>query len=144
LPVEATVRLARHKLLIGRSVHDRKEALAAAAAGADYITFGHVFPTTSHPGLPPHGLTELADIVNAVDVPVIAIGGITVDNLSVVLATGCAGIAVISAILAQPDPRDAAARLRAALDDSAHRFRLKPRFELPGKDHAPDRQPTTV
>ena len=54
----------------------------------------------------------------------LAIGGITVDNLDDVLATGCAGIAVISAILADPDPRDAAARLRAALDASPHQPRI--------------------
>ena len=73
--------LAAGRLLVGRSVHGMAEAVAAADAGADYLTFGHVFPTTSHPGLPPRGLEELAAIVEAVEVPVLAIGGITVDNL---------------------------------------------------------------
>src|SRR5262249_50565354 len=114
LPVDAAVRLGAGRLLVGRSVHSESDARSAAAAGADYVTFGHVFPTTTHPGLPPHGLDELARVVDAVEVPVLAIGGITVDNLADVLATGCAGIAVISAILAQPDPRAAAARLREA------------------------------
>lgn len=126
LPVHAAVQLANGSLVVGRSVHSLTEAQQAAAEGADYVTFGHVFPTTSHPGLPPHGLDELRDIVHAVDVPVLAIGGITTANLDAVLATGCAGIAVISAILGQAQPRTAAQRLREALDASAH----TPRAEL--------------
>ena len=144
LPVDAAVRLAAGRTLIGRSVHSLPEALAAAEAGADYLTFGHVFPTTSHPGLPPHGLTELAEIVHAVNVPVLAIGGITADNLDSVLQTGCAGIAVISAIMADPEPDRAARRLRSALDASTH----QPRYSFPmparGEPHAAHRQPTTV
>jgi thiamine-phosphate pyrophosphorylase len=119
MPVDAAVSLADGRALIGRSVHGLDEAIRVAEAGADYVTFGHVFPTSTHPGLPPRGLHELRAIVEAVDVPVLAIGGITVDNLDEVLATGCAGVAVISAILSNPDPCDAAARLRRALDGSA-------------------------
>jgi thiamine-phosphate diphosphorylase len=140
LPVAAAVQLARGRLVVGRSVHGLAEAQAAAAAGADYVTFGHVFPTTSHPGLPPHGLAELRAIVDSVDVPVLAIGGITVDNLDAVLQTGCAGIAVISAILASTDPREAARRLRDAMDSSPH----TPRFELRREANAAHRQPTVV
>jgi thiamine-phosphate pyrophosphorylase len=143
LPVAAVVQLAAQKLVIGRSVHGLAEAQAAAAAGADYLTFGHVFPTTTHPGLPPHGLAELAEIVAAVDVPVLAIGGITVDNLDAVLHTGIAGIAVISAILADADPGRAAARLRAALDSSPHTPR-HPFITPRDSTHAAHRQPTAV
>jgi len=144
LPVAAAVHLATGQLMVGRSVHSLAEASAAAAAGADYLTFGHVFPTTSHPGLPPHGLVELAAIVQAVDVPVLAIGGITVANLDEVLGTGCAGIAVISAILSDSNPTRAAARLRAVLDASVD----QPRYPFPTpvrrQSHAADRQPTIV
>ncbi|HEY0584111.1 MAG TPA: thiamine phosphate synthase [Chloroflexota bacterium] len=142
LPVDAAVRLANSRVLVGRSVHGLDEATQAAAAGADYLTFGHVFPTTSHPGLPPRGLAELEAIVQAVDVPVLAIGGITVDNLDHVLATGCAGIAVISAILADADPRWAASQLRRALDASSH----QPKLIFPHRRdrHAAYRQPTAV
>jgi thiamine-phosphate pyrophosphorylase len=118
MPVDTAVQLAQGRLKVGRSVHSLAEAVTAADAGADYVTFGHVYPTTTHPGLPPRGLEALHTIVQAVDVPVIAIGGITVDNLADVLATGCAGVAVISAILSNPDPRCASARLRQALDYS--------------------------
>jgi thiamine-phosphate pyrophosphorylase len=124
LPVAAAVHLAAGRLLVGRSVHSLAEATRAAADGADYVTFGHVFPTTTHPGLPPHGLIELAEIVQAVDVPVLAIGGISTENVDDVLATGAAGVAVISAILSDADPTHAAGRLRAALDRSPHTPRM--------------------
>ena len=139
LPVGVAARVAQQRLLVGRSVHGLAEAQAAVAEGADYLTFGHVFPTQSHPGLPPHGLQELAHVVAAVDVPVLAIGGITSHNLEPVLATGCAGIAVISAILSATDPRSAAAQLRLALDSSVHRPRI--RF---GEPHESHRQPAAV
>jgi thiamine-phosphate pyrophosphorylase len=147
LPVDAAVRLAQGRILVGRSVHSLQEAQSAAAAGADYLTFGHVYPTTTHPGLPPRGLAELAAIVQAVDVPVLAIGGITVDNLDDVLATGCAGIAVISAILSSTDLTRAAADLRSALDASAHQaLRSFPVAPKPAQrqPYAAHRQPTAV
>jgi thiamine-phosphate diphosphorylase len=139
LPVGVAARVAERRLLVGRSVHGLAEAQTAVAEGADYLTFGHVFPTQSHPGLPPHGLEELRQVVETVDVPVLAIGGISTHNLEPVLATGCAGIAVISAILSAVDPRSAAAQLRQALDFSAHR----PRIPF-GEQHESHRQPAAV
>ena len=139
LPVDAAAKLGTGRLLVGRSVHGLDEAIAAARAGADYLTFGNVFPTSTHPGLPPRGLDQLASIVAAVDVPVLAIGGITADNLARVLGTGCAGIAVISAILSADAPDRAAATLRAALDA----YPGTPRIFLRTPDAA-HRQPTTV
>jgi thiamine-phosphate diphosphorylase len=139
LPVGVAARVAQQRLLVGRSVHGLAEAQAAVTEGADYLTFGHVYPTQSHPGLPPHGLEELRQVVETVDVPVLAIGGISTHNLEPVLATGCAGIAVISAILSAIDPRLAAAQLRQALDSSAHR----PRIPF-GEQHESHRQPAAV
>ncbi len=69
LPVDAAVKLAAGRALVGRSVHALDEALSVASLGADYVTFGHVFPTSSHPGLPPRGLDQLRAIVDAVDIP---------------------------------------------------------------------------
>lgn len=102
--------------LVGCSVRSIQEALAAAREGADYITFGNVFATASHPGFPPKGLEGLRDVVRCSSVPVLAVGGITLDNLEEVLATGCAGVAVIGAILEAPDPGAAALAFRRALD----------------------------
>jgi len=108
------------------------------------VTFGHVFPTSSKPGLPPQGVRILAGIVAAVDVPVLAIGGINVANLEQVLATGCAGIALISAILSASDPGQAARQLRQALDASPHRPRCPFPITSAEVSHAPNRQPTAV
>lgn len=102
--------------LLGVSVHSIEDAVRAARDGADYVTFGHVFPTWSHEHEAPRGLAALAAVVAAVEVPVLAIGGITAARVADVLATGCAGIAVISAVLAADDPAGAARALRTALD----------------------------
>src|SRR5205823_1458169 len=137
LPVPDAVALADRRLIVGRSVHSLAEAVEAAERGADYVTFGHVFPTTTHPGVPPRGLSQLEEIVRAVDVPVLAIGGITVENLADVLATGCAGVAVISAILSAANPSEAAASMRRALDASQYHPRI-PWRQVP---HAAHHQP---
>lgn len=102
--------------LVGRSVHTVEDALQAAADGADYVTFGHIFPSASHPVEPPVGLDRLRDVVTRIEAPVLAIGGIDATNAADVLATGAAGIAVISAILRADDPGRATAELRAILD----------------------------
>ncbi len=118
LPVAVARRLAGGRVLVGRSVHSVEEARQAAADGAQYLTFGHVYPSSSKEGLAPRGTAQLAAVVAAVDVPVLAIGGITAANLAEVLDTGCAGIAVISAILSAADPERAARGLRDAMDAS--------------------------
>lgn len=109
--------------VVGVSVHSLQEATVAVVAGADYVTFGHVFPTGSKPGLPSRGLEALAEIVAAVEVPVLAIGGITAANVGQVLQTGCAGVAVIRALLQEADPQRAAAALREAMERTAARPR---------------------
>jgi thiamine-phosphate pyrophosphorylase len=82
--------------LIGRSVHARDEAIAAAAAGGlDYLLFGTVFPTASKPGRGATGVSALADVVAATAVPVLAVGGVTPDNVGEVAAAGAAGFAAI-------------------------------------------------
>jgi thiamine-phosphate diphosphorylase len=102
-------------LQLGASVHGVVRATRAAAEGADWLTFGHVFATSSHPGEPPHGLDELARVVEAAHCPVIAIGGIGPDQVSAVLAAGAAGVAVMSAILTASDPGQVTRLLRSHL-----------------------------
>lgn len=109
--------------LVGVSVHGLDEALVAAHEGADYVTFGHVYPTASKPGLPPLGVRELAEIVESVEVPVLAVGGIDRSNVSEVLRTGASGISVISAILTARDPEKAVRELRREIDGSGGRPR---------------------
>ncbi|MDA1094490.1 MAG: thiamine phosphate synthase [Acidobacteria bacterium] len=82
--------------VIGRSVHNLSEALAAeASGGVDYLTFGTVFPSRSKPDVAPQGATALAALVRATRVPVLAIGGVAVDNTGDVFRAGASGVAAI-------------------------------------------------
>jgi thiamine-phosphate diphosphorylase len=88
--------LAPADFLIGRSVHTRSEAVAAAESGVDYLVAGTVYPTASKPeAWPLLGVDGLRDLVRAVDVPVLAIGGVTADNVKDIAASGAAGVAAI-------------------------------------------------
>ena len=103
-------------LLAGRSVHSLEAARRAQAEGVDYVVFGTVFVSETHADAAPAGVRALADVCEAVPVPVIAIGGITKDRIPGVLTAGASGIAVIRAVLAGSDARAAASELRDALD----------------------------
>ena len=105
-------------LSIGVSVHSIESAVQVEAEGADWITFGHVFPTASHPDVTPRGVAALAQAVQAVHVPVIAIGGIGTRQAGPVIQAGAAGIAVMSAILDAQDPARATAELRQACENA--------------------------
>lgn len=110
-------RLAGRRLLIGVSAHDRREAATAVAAGADYCGVGAMFTSALKPGLAPSGMSFLREfLASHPHTPHLAIGGITPENVGALVAAGCHGVAVSSAICAASDPRIAAARLRAALD----------------------------
>ncbi|HVL25266.1 MAG TPA: thiamine phosphate synthase [Thermomicrobiales bacterium] len=101
---------------VGVAVHDVDQGVEAAAHGADWVVFGHVFATPSHPGEPGRGLDALRAVVEAVEVPVVAIGGLTAANMADAVAAGAAGIAVMRAISGASDPEAAARSLREALD----------------------------
>jgi thiamine-phosphate pyrophosphorylase len=95
VPTSAARRLARPGFLVGRSVHSIEEA--AAAGDADYLIAGTVFPSASKPHVERLlGVDGLRAIVAASRAPVIAIGGVTVDRLGEIAATGAAGVAAIS------------------------------------------------
>lgn len=116
LPPGVARDLVGERMLVGVSVHGLDEARLAVDQGADYVTFGHIYPTTSKPGLPPRGVRELAAIVESVDIPVLAIGGINHSNVAEVLRTGASGISVISTVLAARDPERAVRKLREVID----------------------------
>ncbi len=85
--------------IIGYSSHDLEEAVAAERSGADYVAFGAIFPTpTKGPGHPVQGLERLRQVIQAVKIPVVAIGGIGQGNINDVLATGADCVAMISAL----------------------------------------------
>jgi thiamine-phosphate pyrophosphorylase len=104
------------KLAIGASVHSLAEAIEAERHGADWIVFGPVYETPSKRRYgAPQGLDRLRETTRAVQVPVIAIGGITPERVGEVITAGARGIAVISAILDAPSPADATRRFLEAL-----------------------------
>lgn len=90
---------------VGVSTHNLEEALRAAEEGADYITLSPIFPSISKPGYgPPLGLETLREVVQAVPIPVIALGGITPENARACREAGAAGIAVLGSVMATEDP----------------------------------------
>ena len=101
--------------LLGVSVHAPEEARLAQALGADYVTAGHVFATDCKKGLPGRGLPWLERVVEAVSIPVYAIGGICPDNLAAVARTGAAGACLMSSLMRCPDPEFAVRELLACL-----------------------------
>lgn len=90
--------------IIGRSTHNLQQALEAQEQGADYIGIGPVFHTDTKKGLAPIGLDVVKEVVKKVTIPVVAIGGITEENLDAVLATGVKRVAVASAALKENFP----------------------------------------
>jgi len=116
LPLRAVRRMLGPAAPVGVSVHSVDEAAAAERDGATWVTFGHVWETGSHPGEPGRGVEALREVAAAVEIPVIAIGGITTAQVPEALAAGASGIAAISAILAADDPAEATRTIRAALD----------------------------
>lgn len=114
LPVTDIRAVADKRLQVGASVHSLAEAVEAEGDGADWIVFGPIYDTPSKRAYgPPQGLAALARVARSVRVPVIAIGGITVERVREVWDAGAHGVAVISAILAAASPADAT---RAFLD----------------------------
>lgn len=104
-------------LIIGVSVGSVEEALDAERNGADYVALSPIFPTGSKSDAGPgHGLSLLKEIRSAVGIPVIAIGGIGPGNAGRVIDAGADGIAVISAVVSQPDITAAARHLAGIVD----------------------------
>ena len=91
--------------LIGYSAHSLAEAQAAQQAGASYVAFGAIFPTvTKGADHPVQGLTHLSEVVRALSVPVVAVGGINRNTVGPVWDSGVAAVAMITALSLAPDP----------------------------------------
>jgi thiamine-phosphate pyrophosphorylase len=98
--------------LVGRSVHSTEEAVGAAAEGCDYVVFGTVFESAGKPaGHAVAGIDALSRVCAAVRVPVLAIGGVTVDRVPDVVRAGAAGVAAIG-LFATEDEREMIERVR--------------------------------
>lgn len=98
--------------IIGVSAQNVQQALLAQKHGADYLGVGAVFPTGSKDDAEDVSFETLKAICQAVDIPVIAIGGITKENVSELKGSGICGIAIISAIFAQKDIKAATKELK--------------------------------
>jgi thiamine-phosphate pyrophosphorylase len=116
LPVAAARRVLGPGATLGATARDPESARAAIAAGASYLGVGPAYATATKPGLPdPIGPAGIAAVAAAVDVPVIAIGGVTLARVPELLAARAYGVAVVSAIGGAPDPARATADLLTAL-----------------------------
>ncbi len=110
-------RLAGGGFIIGVTARTVMEATAAEAAGADYIGVGAAFPTTTKTDTRHLTREDFSAITSAVNIPAVAIGGITEENAACLSGTGVAGIAVVSAIFSADDVEAAARRLRARAEE---------------------------
>ena len=120
-PIPLARKLLGGEAIIGGSAGSMEEARECLLEGADYIGFGPVYPTTSKEDAgPASGLGLLKQIVEAIPLPIIAIGGIARDNIPLVMKAGVHGIAVISAVCCQNDPMEAAKCLRGLLEVDPH------------------------
>lgn len=105
--------------IVGVSAHNVDEALAAQAAGADYLGVGAAFVTGTKTDAKPITRETIRAVTAAVDIPAVAIGGITRENLPQLSGCGLAGVAVVSALFAQPDVKAAARELLALSEEMA-------------------------
>lgn len=105
--------------LIGVSAHTVDEALAAQAAGADYLGVGAAFVTGTKTDAKPISKETIRAVTAAVDIPVVAIGGVTRENLPELKGCGLDGVAVVSALFAQSDVKAAARELLALAEEMA-------------------------
>ena len=104
--------------LIGRSVHSLRSAAQAEADGADFLVVGTMFASRSHPGETPAGPSLMRGVSAKSRLPLIGIGGITPENAAEVMNAGASGVAVITNILADKDPKAAAAKLKEAISEA--------------------------
>lgn len=112
LPVAVARRLLGPDKILGATAATVADALDAQAAGADYLGSGAVYPTGTKPGKAILPLPVLTQIKQALRIPVVAIGGITADNIGPVRDAGVDGVAVVSAIMDSADPAAAAKTLK--------------------------------
>ena len=115
LPLPELRRAAPRPFILGCSTDDPREARAAEAAGADYIGCGAVWTTTNKDVEGQAiGIGRLREVVRAVEIPVVGIGGVTAERAVEVARSGAAGVAVIGAVMAAADPGGEVRELLAA------------------------------
>lgn len=113
IPADIARKVIGKDMLLGVSAASVAEAENAAKAGADYLGVGAMFPTGTKPDAGFVSMEELGRIRKAVDIPIVVIGGISKENAMLFQPMGIDGLAVVSAVIAQPDIKKSAADLRS-------------------------------
>lgn len=111
LPIKVARKLIPIDKILGCSTTTVDQAIAAESAGADYIAVGSIYPTPSKETAVIVGLERLRQVRQVVDLPIVAIGGITKDNTAEAITAGANSVAVISAILGAESPEEAARQI---------------------------------
>ena len=130
MPPDAVRKIVGPDMLIGVSIDNPQEAREAASEGASYIIARPVFPTRwKSDGRPTMGAQGLAEIVQAVSVPVVADGGVNLGNIAEVARAGVAGIGVTDAVIGAEDPRAAAGEVLRALENALQYQEAQPQAQ---------------
>lgn len=111
MPCDVTRKLIGKDKILGVSAATIEEARKAEKDGADYIGTGAVFPTQTKDDAPKITKDDLKEIVESIDIPVVAIGGITLENAHELNDTGIAGLSVVSAIMSSDNPKKSSEEL---------------------------------
>ncbi len=120
LPISVARKLAPD-MIIGASSHNVEQAREAERAGASYVNIGPIYPTeTKLKTASPLGPQIVEEVSREVGIPVTCMGGIKIENIAEVLAHGARHPALVTAVTAHPDPKAAAAELRAKIAECAH------------------------
>jgi thiamine-phosphate diphosphorylase len=119
LPIEEARTILGPHQIIGKSNALLEEALESEGQGADYLAVGAIFPTDTKEETRPAGLKTLEQVKARASVPVVAIGGINIENISQVVQAGADAACVISAVVGDPNPEEAARRLVDTISSGA-------------------------
>ncbi len=111
MPCDVTRKLVGPDKIVGISAATIDEAEKAEKDGADYIGTGAVFPTATKDDAPKITKKDLKEIVDSINIPVVAIGGINHDNAGELIDTGIAGLSVVSAIMSSDNPKKSSEEL---------------------------------
>lgn len=112
MPADIAREIIGEDKILGVSASTVEEAKKAEKDSADYIGSGAVFPTATKDDADSVSKEELKEIVDSIDIPVVAIGGITVENANTLKGRGIAGFSVVSAIMSAEDPKEASKKLK--------------------------------
>ncbi len=112
MPADIAREIIGEDKILGVSASTVEEAKKAEIDSADYIGSGAVFPTATKDDADSVSEEELKEIVDSIDIPAVAIGGITIENAHTLKASGIAGFSVVSAIMSAEDPKEASEKLK--------------------------------